>query len=497
MTRASLLACAAIVCALVALCPEARPEAAIEVYERPRAVAANGKVFLFAARRGAPHSLAAYARDEETNAWQQVTELRGDYGCAAAIKDRLYLFLTESVVELNASDCKKTDEAPWPFTAWPAQSAVAVGDTLVAFGVADGTLHSAVLPAGKDPLDGRWSYRDVPVEGQGGCVQVRAAVAAGKLWLFWSVKDPDRAAETLWAAELVDGKPTEATKLDALADRAEFAPVAFGGEPAVVYGGLPRRLSAPSFLKFRKHRRDRWLPVERAQAVVNPFDERTLSLSAVATGSTIQMFLDTDYRILETSYSGGHWGPPRAALSDSRVDWVIEHVSLILMVFVAALVVFVISVARSRFLPRRAIIGDIEYAFAPWWRRGGAYVFDLIIALLAAQAIHVLSGRVPTAASWAVAVFVFEFIYFTAFEARSGKTPGKRLFGIVTVSRNGGYPSWGQAALRNLPRVVIDSLSMTLPGAFIGAVAILNTRSSQRFGDLAAGTHVVREHHQK
>ena len=171
MTRAFLAACVAVVCGVAALCPEARAEATLEMYERPRAVVGNGRTYLFAARKDAPQSLRAYALDKEGGSWQQVVELRGEYGCVAAVGDRVYLFLAESVVELSAADCKKTADAPWPFTAWPAQSAVAVGDKLVAFGVGDGKLHSAVLPAGKNPLAGRWSYQEVAVEGQGSCVQ--------------------------------------------------------------------------------------------------------------------------------------------------------------------------------------------------------------------------------------------------------------------------------------------------------------------------------------
>ncbi len=413
-----------------------------------------------------------------------------------AIGDRLYLFLAESVMELDALECKKTAGAPWPFSAWPAQSAVVVGESVVAFGVAGGTLHSAVLPAVKDPLGGNWRYREVPVDGQGRCVQVRAVVAGGKPWLFWSVKDPSRNVEALWASELGDGKPAAAIKLDDLTGRAEFSVVAFDGEPMVVYAGLPVHLEDPSFLSVRKHLGDRWLPVEYAREVVNPYGEQTRSLSAVVVGTKVQMFVGTDSRILETTYNGKHWGPPRAALSDPQTDFLLENTRVIIIVFAVALAISIASIARSRYLPRRAIINDIEYPFAPWWRRGAAYVFDFIIVFFAVRGIHSLSGRVPTAATWPTAMFVFELFYFTMCEARSGTTLGKRLFGIVVVSRNGGYPSFRQAMMRNLPRALMDSLFMPL-GAFVGLITILNTKSSQRLGDLTAGTHVVREHQQK
>lgn len=486
-----------VVCALAAPGFEARAGAALEVYENPRAVVADGRTYLFATLKDPLESPVVCLREDDGGGWERLAEFRADYACAAAARGRLYLFLAESVIELSAADCKKTAEAPWPFASWPAQTVVAAGDELIAFGVENKRLHSATLALVQDPLAGRWSYREVVVEGQGECVQARAAVVGDRLWLFWSVEDPAREAETLWAAELVEGKPVRSTKLDTVKGRAEFAAVAFEGEPMVIYAGLPERLADPSFLRFRKRRKDRWLSAERAREVTNPFDERSLTVDAVARGKIVRVFLGTDYRVLGTTYDGEKWAPARAVLSDPRVDWIIEHLHLILAVVAAAFVVVLASVIRSRFQPRRAIIGGVEYPFAAWWQRGGAYLVDLCISFLAVLVIHALSGRSPTAASWPVAMFVFEIIYFTASEARSGKTPGKRLFGIMTVSRNGGYPTWSQAALRNLPRAVLDSLSMMFVGAFIAIITISNTKSSQRIGDFAAGTHVVRDHHRK
>ncbi len=68
MTRAFLAACVAVVCGVAALCPEARAEATLEMYERPRAVVGNGRTYLFAARKDAPQSLRAYALDKEGGA---------------------------------------------------------------------------------------------------------------------------------------------------------------------------------------------------------------------------------------------------------------------------------------------------------------------------------------------------------------------------------------------------------------------------------------------
>lgn len=101
---------------------------------------------------------------------------------------------------------------------------------------------------------------------------------------------------------------------------------------------------------------------------------------------------------------------------------------------------------------------------------------------------HFLSGRFMAVVT--VSLFAVQVLYHVGFEAlRDGQTPGKRLLGIRVV-RNGGYPLGpGGAILRNLLRP-LDFLP-----AFFGAglVVALVTARTQRLGDLAAGTLVVRE----
>ena len=81
------------------------------------------------------------------------------------------------------------------------------------------------------------------------------------------------------------------------------------------------------------------------------------------------------------------------------------------------------------------------------------------------------------------------FIYYTAFEAISGKTIGKLVTGIK-VARYGGRACGLRAScLRNILRV-IDGLPV---GYLVGLVCISATARRQRLGDLAAGTLVVRE----
>jgi uncharacterized RDD family membrane protein YckC len=101
---------------------------------------------------------------------------------------------------------------------------------------------------------------------------------------------------------------------------------------------------------------------------------------------------------------------------------------------------------------------------------------------------HFLSGRFMTVL--AVSLFAVQIVYHAALEAlRDGQTPGKRLLGIRVVT-GGGYPLGpGGAILRNLLRP-LDFLPVFFG---VGLIVALVTSRTQRLGDLAAGTLVVRE----
>lgn len=82
--------------------------------------------------------------------------------------------------------------------------------------------------------------------------------------------------------------------------------------------------------------------------------------------------------------------------------------------------------------------------------------------------------------------------YQTAFEARLGWTPGKRVLGLRVVYGSGSRLTWGGSVRRNLTRP-IDSLPWLAPYA-LGVLWCLatGTERRQRIGDIWAGTKVVR-----
>lgn len=84
---------------------------------------------------------------------------------------------------------------------------------------------------------------------------------------------------------------------------------------------------------------------------------------------------------------------------------------------------------------------------------------------------------------------VIELLYFVVSEVSSGgRSPGKAAIGLRVVGDDG-LPLTGRATIvRNLLRAVD-----ILPSSYvIGLVAMLTSQRSQRLGDLAAGTLVVR-----
>ena len=100
-----------------------------------------------------------------------------------------------------------------------------------------------------------------------------------------------------------------------------------------------------------------------------------------------------------------------------------------------------------------------------------------------------LKGNAAAAAGLGGILFLY-LGYFFLFEGLwAGRTPGKRAQRIRVVRADGQPAGWTQVGIRTLLRLVD-----ILPTAYaIGSLSILLTTRSQRLGDLAAATLVVRE----
>jgi uncharacterized RDD family membrane protein YckC len=137
---------------------------------------------------------------------------------------------------------------------------------------------------------------------------------------------------------------------------------------------------------------------------------------------------------------------------------------------------------------------EVELTLAGIGSRFIAGGVDFVIQILVIVALGLLLQPAGSAgvAIFSSSMFAVIFFYDVLFEVLGGgKTPGKRLTGLRVV-RSGGRPiTFVRSALRNILRI-ID----IMPGFYaIGMIVIFITRKNQRLGDLAAGTHVVRDRH--
>ncbi len=144
---------------------------------------------------------------------------------------------------------------------------------------------------------------------------------------------------------------------------------------------------------------------------------------------------------------------------------------------------------------------DVGYEIADLGSRFTALLIDAVFLFGGASGVWVILWQVmrvaPDAADGVltavgiIASFVLVWGYFVWFEGfRDGQTPGKRRVGIRAVYE-GGYPLDARgAAIRGLVRLVdVQPFPTCLLG---GAVMMFHPRT-QRLGDMAAGTLVVRE----
>ena len=123
----------------------------------------------------------------------------------------------------------------------------------------------------------------------------------------------------------------------------------------------------------------------------------------------------------------------------------------------------------------------------------GAGLLALIfISIIVLPAMHVFSKH---SEQWTIAlvifiVFLFQWGYFTLFEAFwNGRTPGKRVARIRVIQRSGRAIGLFESMARNLVRYVD-----WFPGFYgVGIIAVFASRQHQRLGDMAAGTLVVRD----
>ncbi|MFO7898736.1 MAG: RDD family protein [Planctomycetota bacterium] len=485
--------------AVLASAPPGRAQVLPTRYRKPVAVATADHLYLFVQTVKAQKQTIT-CRRREGDRWVTVAELHGDYTAIIWHDGHFYMFLERRVVKLEDETWRKVGEAEWPYN-WTAGAAAVRDGSLTAFCVDhDGGLLRAYAPLA-DPgktdglLAADWRREPLyePGAGAPGRVGVRALPVGDACWVFWAVERRPGGAQVLQAARLTRDGLGEWDKVAVSDGRLGFAVAEHGGRALVIFGTLPARLRNDRRLAYRRRGDDKWPPFVSVEPVTNTPLERTVDLAAASFEGSVYLFLGvellgTEGRILVSRFDGERWTEPVSVVSAPGVDWVVQNVSLIAAVLVACLVLFAVSLVRSWSRPHRAEIAGLEYRLASWWRRAAAYLIDLLVIAAVLLALHAYAGlSVP--AELLAAFFVIELLYFSVFEARAGRTFGKRVLGLIVISRNGGYPSGPEALLRNLVRAA-DTWPAT---AIVGSTCILNSRGSQRLGDMLAGTYVVRE----
>ena len=141
----------------------------------------------------------------------------------------------------------------------------------------------------------------------------------------------------------------------------------------------------------------------------------------------------------------------------------------------------------------------LRYDLAGAGNRGFAALVDFVVATFLVAGMLALGTVVsalvparllfPLQGLFVLVTLLIGWSYFVALEWMwEGRTIGKRMFGLRVISADGSPAPFTAVLIRNLIRVVDF-----LPGFYgLGLLAIVVSSRSQRLGDLAAGTFVVR-----
>jgi uncharacterized RDD family membrane protein YckC len=159
----------------------------------------------------------------------------------------------------------------------------------------------------------------------------------------------------------------------------------------------------------------------------------------------------------------------------------------------------VVAVSLGRLEVETADHVVLRYDLAGGGNRGFAALVDFVLATLIfggafwmftllADAIG-LQAASPYFGIAVLLTFAVAWSYFILLEwLGNGQTIGKRIFGLRVIADDGSPAGFTAVLVRNLLRVVDF-----LPGFYgLGLLAIVVSSRSQRLGDLAAGTFVVR-----
>jgi len=114
-------------------------------------------------------------------------------------------------------------------------------------------------------------------------------------------------------------------------------------------------------------------------------------------------------------------------------------------------------------------------------------VIWIVVILIVGGSVNTMSSGYVAIGLFLIIQFMISWFYTTLFEALTGSTPGKKMFGLWVVHDNATPITWSGALIRNFLRV-IDNLPFIY---MVGLVSMLMDNRFRRLGDLAAGTLVI------
>jgi uncharacterized RDD family membrane protein YckC len=131
----------------------------------------------------------------------------------------------------------------------------------------------------------------------------------------------------------------------------------------------------------------------------------------------------------------------------------------------------------------RGFAALVDFAIASLVFVGALFAFSFVVGLVGFEVAGTYFGVLV------LLTFFVAWSYFVLFEwLWQGQTVGKRMFGLRVIRDDGAPAGFTAVLIRNLLRV-----ADFLPAFYgLGLLLIIVTPRSQRLGDLAAGTYVVR-----
>jgi uncharacterized RDD family membrane protein YckC len=132
----------------------------------------------------------------------------------------------------------------------------------------------------------------------------------------------------------------------------------------------------------------------------------------------------------------------------------------------------------------------IDYPLAGLWDRILAFLIDLIIFFAYLILFFSIFAKLGIVSTWTmILLYLPIFFYNLIFEViMNGQTPGKRALNIKVVRLDGSSPTIGNYIMR----FILWPIDIIVTGSSLAITLILLTEKSQRLGDLAAGTTVIK-----